>query len=173
MSVELAIDRRWALIAGIGNIFLGDDAFGVEVVRRLRTQPIPAGVAVLDVGIRALHFAYELLDPLELLIIVDAVARGSAPGTIYLIEPELHALPEAAGDAHSMDLLSVFQTVRTMGGSLPRTLLVGCEPEMLGESLTLTPSIAAAVDRTTILIRELVARESLRRPERLGKETAI
>ena len=76
------------LIAGVGNIFFGDDGFGMEVVRRLSLQP-PEGAQVIDFGIRGLHLAYALLEPLDLLLVVDALSRGGAPGTVYALEPDL------------------------------------------------------------------------------------
>src|SRR5438128_1754175 len=82
-------DRRAVLVAGVGNIFLGDDAFGVEVAQRLARRPLPAGVRVVDFGIRGLDLAYALLDPYEAVILVDAMPRGEQPGTLYVLEPDL------------------------------------------------------------------------------------
>src|SRR5580658_7995516 len=94
------------LVACIGNIFLGDDGFGVEVARQMAARPLPPGVAVKDFGIRGFDLTYALLDPRELTILVDACPRGDAPGTVYLVEPDLHAAPDsapAALDAHGMN----------------------------------------------------------------------
>jgi hydrogenase maturation protease len=155
------IPGRWALVAGIGNVFLGDDGFGVEVARQLLGVSLPEGVEVADFGIRALHLAYDLLDPLlELLVVVDAASHGAAPGTVYVFEPEAEeeALQSDA-DAHSMDLPRVFDTVRALGGRVPRTLIVGCEPEEIGESMGLSKPAMSAVGPAIDVIREIIARE--------------
>ena len=108
------------LIAGVGNIFLGDDAFGVEVVRALGTRQLPDGVVVADYGIRGFDLAYALLDPWDAVVIVDALPRGGAPGTLYTIEPDLESLRDAPpGEAminpHGMDPVRVLQLAFSMG----------------------------------------------------------
>ncbi len=116
------------LVAGVGNIFLGDDGFGVEVARRLSRVSLPDGVTVADFGIRGVHLAYQLLDDFELVVLVDAVSRGGVPGTLYVIEPEVDGRSgESIADAHDMVLEQVFAQVQTLGGKLGRVLLVGCE----------------------------------------------
>jgi hydrogenase maturation protease len=145
---------RRILIAGIGNIFLGDDGFGPAVVRRLSAEPLPEGVELYDVGIRGMHLAYKLLDGWDLLVAVDAVSRGGAPGTGYLIEADTTAT-QRQPDAHSIDLPSVFSTVRALGGELGRVLVVGCEPEALCERIGLSPPVAAAVEPTMKRIRQI------------------
>lgn len=148
------------LIAGVGNVFLGDDGFGVEVAARLSGERLPDGVAAVDFGVRGIHLAYELLEPPELLLVVDAVSRGGEPGLLYLIEPNLSELSEQGGlDAHGMDLPSVFSRVRALGGALPRVLIVGCEPALLDEHLGLSEPIRAAVEPALELVRETVRRE--------------
>jgi hydrogenase maturation protease len=145
------------LVAGIGNIFLGDDGFGVEVARRLFGERLPDGVDVLDVGIRGLDLAFRLLEGYDLFVAVDAVTRGGPPGTLYVIEPELLAEP-ARPDGHSLDLPSVFAMLRALGGQPGRVLVVGCEPAQLGEGIGLSPSVAAAVEPTVQRILEMVAK---------------
>lgn len=147
-----------ALIAGVGNIFLGDDAFGPEVVRELRGRSLPEGARVEDFGIRGLHLAYELLEPLDLLVLVDAVSRSGEPGTLYLIEPEAVG-SIAAADPHGMDLSSVFSLVRGMGGALPRTFLIGCQPKELSEGMGLSPPVRAAVETAANWTCDLVWKE--------------
>jgi hydrogenase maturation protease len=146
------------LVAGVGNVFHGDDGFGVEVATRLAQRPLPPEVSVRDYGIRALHLAYALLDGTELLIVVDLVARGEAPGTLYLLEPEL---PDDAGqaDPHGMNLSTVLASVRALGGTLPRVLIVGCEPEWVGETMGLSDPVERAVEPAMRLIEEVLARE--------------
>jgi hydrogenase maturation protease len=152
------------LVAGIGNVFLGDDGFGVEVARQLIRAPASPGVAVVDVGIRALHLAYELLDPPELLLIVDAVSRGEPPGTLYLIDIDIdgdadaeahgEVAPAALADAHGITVSSVLATLRALGGTPPRTRLVGCEPAFIGAAMELSPIVAASVPRAVTMVRE-------------------
>ncbi len=86
------------LIAGVGNIFLGDDGFGVEVANRLASVDLPEWVDVVDYGIRGMHLAYDLADGYSSAILVDATARGGAPGMIYVIEPDLQRPMAASGD---------------------------------------------------------------------------
>jgi hydrogenase maturation protease len=118
------------LVAGVGNIFPGDDGFGVEVVRRMAARPLPDGVRAADFGIRSLHLAYELADhPEATAILVDAMARGGAPGTVYVIEPDpagQDAVPDAG--AHGVTPDGVLALVRALGGAPGRVLVVGCEP---------------------------------------------
>jgi len=125
------------LIAGIGNIFLGDDAFGVEVVRRLASRKMPDRVKAIDFGIRGFDLAYALLDGADVTILVDACPRGGAPGSVYVIEPDLSSFDsseaqESSVDAHSMNPMNVIRMAKSMGGGLKRILLVGCEPATLG-----------------------------------------
>jgi hydrogenase maturation protease len=152
------------LIAGIGNIFLGDDAFGVEVVQRLGSRRLPERVKAIDFGIRGFDLAYALLDGSDATILVDACPRGGEPGSLYVIEPDLNALdgPEAgqaAVDAHSMNPMNVIRMARSMGGELKRILLVGCEPATLGPEegqMGLSEPVAAAVDEAAKVIESLV-----------------
>lgn len=152
------------LIAGIGNIFLGDDAFGVEVVQRLANYQLPSGVKAFDYGIRGFDLAYALLDGSDVTILVDASPRGGTPGTVYVIEPDLNSLnsPEAdqaAPDAHSMNPMNVIRLAKSMGGELKRILLVGCEPETLGPEeghMGLSAPVAAAVDEAVKVLEGLV-----------------
>jgi len=151
------------LIAGIGNIFLGDDGFGVEVARRLAEAEFPEGVLVRDFGIRGYDLAYALLDGYDLIILVDAVPRGSLPGTLYVIEPEMDSPPAepqgAALDAHAMNPVSVLQLAKSMGPVSGTVLLVGCEPATLGGDegeMGLSEAVAAAVDQAAVLVKRLV-----------------
>ncbi len=150
------------LIACIGNIFLGDDGFGTEVARRLAKCPLPPGVILKDFGIRGLDLTYALLDPYDLVILVDACPRGGEPGTVYLIEPESidsDGTPFLV-EAHSMNPMSVLRAVKSMGGAPSRVLLVGCEPGDLGSEeegkLGLSDPVNAAVDEAVAMIESLV-----------------
>jgi hydrogenase maturation protease len=153
------------LIAGIGNIFLGDDAFGSEVARRMMSRPLPDGVRVVDYGIRGLDLAYALLDEPDATILVDAVPRGGPPGTLYLIEPDPVAPVEPThGDpvieGHAMDPVRVLRMAAAMGGRPRRVLVVGCEPASLGSdddpAMGLSPPVEAAVNQAIGLIDSLV-----------------
>jgi hydrogenase maturation protease len=147
------------LVAGIGNIFFGDDAFGCEVVRQLLERPIPAGVTIKDFGIRSYDLAYAILDA-EVTILVDATPQGKTPGTIFLIEPDLNSL--AGGEvvnAHSMNPVRALQMVRAMGGKPERLYLVGCEPAVLEPeegSMGLSEAVQAAVPKAMAMIESLV-----------------
>jgi hydrogenase maturation protease len=148
------------LIAGIGNIFLGDDGFGVEVARRLALESLPVGVTAGDYGIRGIHLAHQLLESYDLAILVDAVARGGASGTIYVIEPDLDAASsDSISDAHDMVIEHVFAMVRTLGGELPRTLIVGCEVANISEGIGLSDVAQAAIPKAIEMIRGILADE--------------
>ena len=130
------MDQR-ILVAGVGNIFLGDDAFGVEVVQRLVKHTLPDGVRVIDFGIRGFDLAYALLDGYDTTILVDATPRGGRPGTLYVIEPDLNDLDglgtqDTVVETHGMNPMKVLGLVKAMGGQFKRILLVGCEPATLG-----------------------------------------
>ncbi len=153
------------LVAGIGNIFLGDDGFGVEVARRLAQRPLPAGVTLGDFGIRGLDLVYALGEDYDAAILVDAVPRGQRPGTLYVIEPE-HGGDEGVVtvDTHGMDPVKVLRLARQLGPVPERVLVVGCEPEtrvsgaddeeLVGE---LSAPVAAAVDGAVELVESLLA----------------
>jgi hydrogenase maturation protease len=161
------------LVAGIGNIFLGDDAFGVEVVRRLSSRTLPDSVRVVDFGIRGFDLAYALLDGYDVTILVDATPRGGVPGTLYTLEPDLRALhtleaPELMIETHGMHPMRVLGLVKAMGGQLQRIVVVGCEPASLGPEeglMGLSQPVHAAVDVGVGLIESLVM-DSLEKAEK-------
>jgi hydrogenase maturation protease len=159
------------LVAGVGNVFLGDDGFGVEVARRLAGETLPGWVRVGDFGIRGVHLAYELLEGYEAAILVDAAPRGEAPGTVYVIEPDLDGQPTGplgAGepgvlvDAHGMEPDAVFALLKALGGDIPRLLVVGCEPAEVSERMGLSPPVAGAVDQAVAVVRELIGEHETR-----------
>jgi len=151
------------LIGCIGNIFLGDDGFGTEVARALARRPLPPGVILKDFGIRGLDLTYALLDPYELVILVDTCPRGGKPGTVYLIEPESidwDGSP-ALVEAHAMNPMSVLRAVKAMGGAPGRVLIVGCEPADFGSDegkLGLSEPVKTAVDEAIAMIELLVSK---------------
>jgi len=142
------------LIAGIGNIFLGDDGFGGEVVKRLVDAELPEDTRVADYGISGMHLAYELLDGYATTILVDAVARGGEPGTLYVIEPDTDAAPVTL-DAHGMQPEAVLGLSRLLGGDTGRVLVVGCEPANLDQGIGLSDPVAAAVPEAVRKVAEL------------------
>ena len=158
--------RPRILVAGIGNIFLGDDAFGVEVARRMAGLELPASVRVADFGIRGFDLAYALQDGYETTILVDACPHGEAPGTLYVIAPGLKALdgPDAAPatvEAHAMNPMNVLRMAKAMNIEVKNVLLVGCEPETLGGEegqMGLSAPVESAVDEAVKLVESLVNR---------------
>jgi hydrogenase maturation protease len=154
------------LIAGIGNIFLGDDGFGVEVASRLASQSSPPGVRVADFGIRGFDLAYALMEGYETTILVDAYPGEGEPGKLFVVEPDLDDLNSAGAaqgfiEPHAMNPLSVLRMAKSMGGELKRVLLVGCVPATLGPEegqMGLSEPVAAAVDEAVRLVGSLVTR---------------
>jgi hydrogenase maturation protease len=150
------------LVAGIGNIFLGDDAFGVEVARELTRSELSAEVNVVDFGIRGYDLVYAIMDGYAATILVDTTARGNPPGTLYLIEPdqeELAKLEAEVPDGHSLGPVQVLRLVQSLGGQITRLYLVGCEPATLETDdgqMGLSEPVQAAVPQAVEMIRTLV-----------------
>ncbi len=151
------------LVAGVGNVFLGDDGFGVEVVRRLAGRELPEGVEVVDFGIRGMDLAYALQDNYEAVVFVDATPRGEEPGTVYLLEPEIDEDGGVALDTHGMDPVKVIKFARALGTKPTCTLIVGCEPQVVvsGENyedmlMELSEPVRAAVGEAVKLVESLV-----------------
>jgi hydrogenase maturation protease len=150
------------LVAGIGNIFFGDDAFGSEVARELLRQEPPLDATVIDFGIRSQDLAYALVDDgYDVAILVDATKRGRPPGTLYLIEPDPGEFELAEDDdlynAHGMNPGRALQMVRALGGQSSRIYLIACEPEALeSEAMGLSETVQAAVPPAIGMIRSLV-----------------
>jgi hydrogenase maturation protease len=153
------------LIAGIGNIFMGDDGFGCEVAQRLSRCKLPEHVDVVDFGIRAMDLSYTLTDGYDFAVLIDTVKRGGAPGTVYVIEPDVSDsdCESEPGEhpiaAHDIDLASILRFVASLGRRGPRVLLVGCEPECLGGDsgyIGLGAAVSAAVDRAAAEVQTLL-----------------
>jgi hydrogenase maturation protease len=156
------------LIACIGNIFLGDDGFGVEVAKRLMLRKLPSEARVVDFGIRGFDLAFALMDGYDVTIFVDAAPRGGEPGALYVIEPDLDELSGLDGqvmsptlvDAHGMNPMKVLGLARSMGAEFKRILVVGCEPATLGPEegqMGLSDPVEAAADEAVGLIESLIA----------------
>lgn len=153
---------RRVLVAGVGNVFLGDDGFGPEVANRLARTELPAGVQVTDYGIRGLHLAYELLNGYDALILLDAMPRGEQPGTLTVLEPVLGPAPvydpglgAPVVDAHGMAPDAVLALLRTLGGQVGQVRVVGCEPAEVTDRMGLSAPVAGAVDAAVGLARKL------------------
>ena len=154
--------KKKILVAGIGNIFLGDDGFGSEVARRLVAEALPSEVSVKDFGIRSYDLAYAMMDGYDVTILVDTTSQGAAPGTVYLIEPDLNQLDQFAAttaDAHTMDPIAALRIVRASGSNVGKLYLIGCEPATLEAEdgqFELSESVRAAIPRAIDLIKSLV-----------------
>ncbi len=158
------------LVAGVGNIFFSDDAFGCEVVRRLAKEDLPEGVVVADFGIKGVHLAYELLEGYDTVIIVDVAPCGGKPGDLYLIEPKLEEIAEsplvqaasegesALVDAHGLEPDAIFGMLKALGGNVGRALVVGCEPEDIEDGLGLSATVEAAVEPAVRRLVDIIHR---------------
>lgn len=151
--------RAGVLIAGIGNVLLGDDGFGVEVARRLEQLPLPPGVVAGEYGIRGMHLAYELLDgEFDGLVLVDAVPLDDPPGTVAVLDvaPNDTGHPVSV-DAHGMDPVTVLGLLRRLGGTVGRVRVVGCRPAVIEERLGLSDVVRAAVEPAARLTLDVAA----------------
>jgi hydrogenase maturation protease len=161
-----AVETMRILIAGIGNIFLADDGFGVEVANQLASKSFPLGVRVADFGIRGFDLAYALMEGYETTILVDAYPGEGAPGTLFVVELDLQESNSAEAQAgaiepHGMNPLEVLRMATNMGGQLKRVLLVGCVPATLGPEegqMGLSEPVTVAVDEAAKLVESLVTR---------------
>jgi hydrogenase maturation protease len=148
------------LVAGIGNVFLSDDGFGVEVVRRLSSESLGDDVDVVDFGIRGVHLAFDLADGrYDAVILVDAVAKGGEPGTLYVIDPDVAngSLESAVADAHSLTPDAVLSWIRQIGAKPPRIVVLGCEPGTTEESMELSEPVADSIDMAIEMIRAVIS----------------
>lgn len=155
------------LVAGVGNIFLGDDGFGVEVAQRLAKAGLPDWVRVADYGTSGMHLAYDLAEGYETAVLIDAAPRGETPGTVTLLEvkpehrPDLAEAGPLAGsrlfDAHGMQPDLVLSVLDMLGAQAGRILVVGCEPASVEYRIGLSEPVTAAVDEAVRIVRDLVA----------------
>jgi hydrogenase maturation protease len=152
------------LVACIGNIFLGDDGFGVEAARALAATGLPPEVRLVDYGVRGLDLAYALLEPWRAVILVDAIARGGAAGSLYLLEAQneqAHAGAKADGfNPHAMSPAQVLTLARSLGNITTPIYIVGCEPQDFGAELEgrmgLSAAVAAAVPEAARMVLQLI-----------------
>lgn len=157
------------LIAGVGNVLRGDDGFGVEVARSLlRGNSLRGEITISESGIAGIPLVQELMDGYDALLIVDAVDRGGAPGTVYVIEPDVpdptaidaNALHSSLADAHYTEPSKVLMLARALGVLPPRVLIVGCQPEGYDElgaelSAPVRDAVGVAVGRIESLVEDL------------------
>lgn len=151
------------LIAGLGNIFNGDDGFGVEVVRRLQERTLPDHVTVIDFGIRSFDLTFALVDGYQAAILVDALQRNESPGTLYLFEPTLEAAGQlfpATLEGHGLHPAQVLELAKLYGTLPEKIFVVGCEPEVTTFSdegqMGLSPPVQANLDEAIALIETLI-----------------
>ncbi|MCV7239395.1 hydrogenase maturation protease [Mycolicibacterium celeriflavum] len=150
------------LVAGIGNIFLGDDGFGSEVIRRVPDLP---NVDSVDYGIRGMHLAYDLLDGCDALVLVDAIPSRGAPGSLHVFEADHESLAAASGlDAHAMDPGAVFASLNALGGTPPHTVIIGCEVDSVEEGIGLSDAVTVVVPEAVQAVQSVVAALSARSP---------
>ena len=159
------------LVAGVGNVFLRDDAFGVEVVRLLVERPQPPGVQIQDYGIRGVHLVYELLDGYDLFVLIDAAPRGEAPGTVSVLEVELPS-PGAQPviDAHSLTPDAIFGLLSSLGGHPGRNLVVACEPAEVDAGMGLSDPVREALPHAVRAVEEILAQATGADPQAGGRE---
>ena len=144
------------LIAGFGNVLRGDDGFGVEVVRRLARAPLGDDVRLLDVGTGGIRLAQALLTPCDRLIVIDAMTRGGAPGSVYVLEVE-SVEPVAEVDLHLAVPARALAVAKALGVLPRQVFLVGCEPAEVDEPSTeLSPAVRRAVDAAVGRIAQLL-----------------
>jgi hydrogenase maturation protease len=152
------------LVAGIGNVFFGDDGFGPAVVRRLEEQKMPEDTRIADYGIRGLDLAYELTEGWDLAILLDALPHGASPGAVAVLEPDADdATHRELVDPHSLTPAAVLALTRRLGGPMPKVLVVGCEPASLeaDASLRLSAPVQAAVSTAAGLVMSMLSDSSL------------
>jgi hydrogenase maturation protease len=154
------------LIAGIGNVFFSDDGFGPAVIRLLGAHPFENNVRVRDFGIAGMHLALEMLEPYDLIILVDAIARDEQPGTAFVLEPESEHSGMLVADAHAMDVravLALYQRLRQdmEPAHAPKILIVGCVPECIDEGMELSQAVRMALPRCAQLVRELAVQHAM------------
>jgi hydrogenase maturation protease len=155
------------LVAGVGNIFLSDDGFGSEVVRRMQGVPVPADVDVVDIGIRGVHLAYQLLDGYDVLVVIDAAARGHAPGTVTLltvdqalvadVRPAVTEGDSPLVDAHGLAPGAILSMLAGLGGTVGQVYVVACEPVSVADGLGLSPEVEAAIAPAIALVVQLMS----------------
>ncbi len=171
------------LVAGVGNVFLGDDGFGVEVVRRLRHTTLPGVVDVVDYGIRGVHLAYDLLNgDHQSLVLVDSLPLNETAGTLAVLDVDMtdpgwtlrpaEVLETPAADGHGLDPESVLRLLHSLGGRVERVLVIGCQPAVLDEGMQLSAPVRAALDEAVRTVARVAGEEAARLPDAKEKTRA-
>ncbi len=146
------------MVAGIGNIFFGDDGFGPEVMRHVPQRLAGQHVQLVDYGIRGMHLAYDLLDGCDALVLVDAIPNNGAPGTVHVFEADHESLAAAAGlDAHAMDPGAVFASLNALGSTPPYTIVIGCEIANTDNGIGLSDAVANAVPDAVRAVEDVLS----------------
>lgn len=155
------------LVAGIGNVLLRDDGFGVEVVRRLQETALPPDVHLKDFGVRGLDLAYEGLEAYDSVVLVDALSRGASPGTLFVLLPGAGPLEATDSDhGHGTGSAAVLRIARELGARLERVHVVACEPERVDEGIELSPAVECAVSGAVQIVQGLLAPRDVPRAPR-------
>lgn len=153
------LDAEPILIAGVGNIFRSDDGFGSAVANLLLAGNVPDDVRVVDYGIRGVHLAFDLSESVRTLILVDTVPDAGGPGSVVVQEVDPASYGNATFDAHSMDPNTVLTSVATLGDTMPRTFVIGCEPACLDDGIGLSPIVESAISVAARTALELAVSE--------------
>ena len=154
--------EKQILVAGIGNAWMRDDAFGGLVAQRLTETELPPGVGVFDFGTGGLDLAYEVMRGYDALILVDVSRQGGDPGTLYVMEPDPDEIePIEDGQVvnpHGMDPQTVLRFVKTVGGWPGKVMVVACEPSVVEEmGLGVSSEVEGAVKRAVSLVLETIS----------------
>ncbi|HUO86834.1 MAG TPA: hydrogenase maturation protease [Thermoanaerobaculia bacterium] len=177
IAPQWAPARRWSsarrvLVAGIGDPFRGDDAFGFEVSRRLSQRPLPPWVEVVDFASRGLDLVFALQQGYEAAVLIDTVRRGEAPGTLTVIEPDVERGGEVALDPAALDAVGIVRFARLFGPLPGQVRVVSCEPAELpppgldpAARPHMSSPVAEAVRLAVPLVESLIADLQASRPE--------
>lgn len=158
------------LVAGVGNVLRADDAFGVEVAKRLAALVLPEEVTVVETGIGGIALVQELQDGYDALVVVDAVDLGRTPGNVFLIDPDVVDVNELTW-AEKHDLLAdmhlatpgrAMMLAKALGVLPPKRLMVGCQPvdpHSVGTAMSepVTAAVGVAVNEVLRHVGELLA----------------
>lgn len=154
--------KKRVMVAGVGNMFMSDDGFGGEVVKKMRQKNQPEGVEIRDFGTGGLKLAYDLMRGYDALILIDSSSRDEEPGTLYVIEPkeeDFNTDLEESGpiNPHDMDPVTVLRFVKSVGAWPARIVIIGCEPENVEDfEVGLSDPVLAAVDKAAELVQETI-----------------
>jgi hydrogenase maturation protease len=162
--------RARVLVAGIGNIRMGDDGFGPEVAQSLVRRRQPPGVRVIDAGVRGFDLAFAMLNAPDHIILIDAHRHSTKPGTVFVIEVDIEddftARPESGdrveplADGHSIDPFSVLRLAWILGARPRHVMVVGCEPLTFGPEEGhegLSDVVARSVPTAIALVETLIS----------------